>query len=160
MVVKAQLLGILGATVVAGCSQTSTGTGPTATPRPSAVTPSPTPLTIGAATLSQSECVFDFPSRLPLGVVSITLVNKTEFTGRFILVRINDGHLYQEFADYIKAGTPGRPPFITEYGFQDVQPSGSGAMVATIEQGTYGFHCGYAKDGKVTEFWRGPLEAR
>lgn len=87
----------------------STGTGSTATPHPSAVTPSPTPLTIGTATLSGSECVSDFPSRLPLGVISITLVNRTEFTGRFILGRINDGHSYQELADYIKAGTLGRP---------------------------------------------------
>jgi hypothetical protein len=157
---KAQLLGILGAIVVAGCGQMSTGTGSTATPHPSAVTPSPTPLTIGTATLSGSECVSDFPTRLPLGVVSITLVNRTEFTGRFILVRINDGHSYQELADYIKAGTPGRPPFITEYGFEDVPPNGSGAMAATIKEGTYGFHCGYARDGKVTEFMRGPLEAR
>ncbi len=159
MVIKAQLLGILSAVVVAGCGPTSTGTGSTARPHPSAVTPSPTPLAIGAATLSRSECVSNFPSQLPLGVVSITLVNKTEFTGRFILVRINDGHSYQEFADYIKAGTPGRPPFITEYGFEDVQPSGTGAMATTIIAGTYGFHCGYAKDGKVTECWRGPLEA-
>ena len=148
-----RLLAVSLAIVFGSCSQPSAGAHSTATP-------SPTPVSIGTATLSASNCNFDFPTRLPMGSVTWKLVNNTSFTGRFILGRIDDGHVYQEFADYLKAGTPGKPPFITEYGFVDVQSNGTGSMAANLREGTYIFHCGYAdKTGKVTEFWRGPLEA-
>lgn len=112
-----------------------------------------------AATLYASNCVFDFPNRWPTGRVSFKLINKTTDTGRFILARIHDGHSYQELMDW-DAGPPlGRPPFVTEYGVEDVQPDGSGALTASIDAGTYAFHCGYPKEGKVIAFWRGPLEA-
>lgn len=88
------------------------------------------------------------------------LINKTTYMGRFIFVQIHEGHSYQELMDQSNAGSPdGPPPFVTEYGIEDVQPEGSGALTASIDAGTYAVHCGYPKQGKVIAFRQGPLEA-
>ena len=73
------------ALMVAACGETS-----------NQVHASPTPELFGTATLSDTRCDFAMPQQVPKGVLKFRVVNHASFDGRFMLVRIHDGHTFQE----------------------------------------------------------------
>ncbi|HSS60743.1 MAG TPA: hypothetical protein VLK30_04715 [Candidatus Limnocylindrales bacterium] len=118
----------------------------------------PTPTIFGSATLSANACNFAMPGQLPLQVVRFKLVNQTQFTGRFILSNIHDGHTFQELLDYWNGplGQVQAPTFGSELKSIDVQAGKTDVMTASISlAGTYAFHCGYFSPdaGKVIGFF-------
>src|SRR6267143_3684450 len=139
------------AIVAAACGQTATQTGVSPTPQAS-----PTPQEVGTATLTETECDFAMPDRLPTTLRSFNLVTQTKFTGHFGLVRIDDEHTYKDLVDlwYSSSGQVA-PSFGALVAEQAVPPNSSGRLVATITlKGTFAFHCGYKDEsGKVTGFF-------
>ena len=139
------------AIVAAACGQTATQTGVSPTPQAS-----PTPQEVGTATLTETECDFAMPDRLPTTLLSFNLVTQTKFTGHFGLIRIDDEHTYKDLVDlwYSSSGQVA-PSFGALVAEQAVPPNSSGRLVATITlKGTYAFHCGYKDEsGKVTGFF-------
>ena len=129
------------ALVLAACG----GTSPAANSTPSTGV-------FGTATLFDDRCDFGMPDKLPIEVVTIKLVNRSQHNGRFILAQLHGGHTVQDVIDYKGEVRPG---WADDVAVLDVPASKSGEMVATIaESGTYGMHCGYADaTGHVTAFW-------
>lgn len=149
---KLSVLLILVATMAACGSETVVGT-----------QSSPTPQVFGSATLSDTVCAFAMPDNMPLGEVRFTLVNKTAYTGRFILGSIHQGYTFKDLIDYWNGpmGQVEAPSFMSELRLADVSSNSSREMVATVAvAGTYAFHCGYLDpaSGKVKGFWH-ELEA-
>ena len=134
--------------IVAACgSETAVGT-----------QSSPTPQVFGSATLSDTDCAFAMPDKMPLGEVRFTLVNKTAYTGRFILGNIHQGYTFKDLIDYWNGpmGQVEAPSFMSELRLVDVSTNSSGEMVAAVAvAGTYAFQCGYLDpgNGKVKGFW-------
>jgi hypothetical protein len=140
---------------LAGCGPASGSTGPSPSP-----TVSGTPVPLGTATISATACVLDAPSRLPVGPVRLKVVNNTQKTARFFLIKLYGGHSFQELDSLTNHGTSNRPDWVAEQGLVDVPRGETVIMEATITQGSYALHCGYPNDGGgVTGFLKGPLEA-
>lgn len=139
------------ATLAAACGQTATETAVSPTPQAS-----PTPQEVGTATLTQTSCDFAMADRLPMTLLSFTVVTRTSFTGHFGLIHIEDGHTYKELVDsWYSSGGQVAPSFGALVAEQAVPPNSSDRLVATITlKGTYAFHCGYKDEtGKVTGFY-------
>jgi len=139
------------ATLVAACGQTATQTGVSPTPQAS-----PTPNEVGTATLTETECDFAMPDRLPTTLLGFSLVTRTKYTGHFGLIRIDDEHSYKDLVDsWYGSGGQVAPSFGALVAEKAVPPNSSGRLVATITlKGTYAFHCGYQDEsGKVTGFF-------
>jgi hypothetical protein len=139
------------AMVSAACGETATQAGVSPTPQAS-----PTPQEVGTATLTATACDFAMPDRLPTTSLSFNLVTRTEYTGHFGLIHIDDGHTYKELVDlWYASGGQVAPSFGALVAEQAVPPNSSGRLVATITlKGTYAFNCGYKDEtGKVTGFY-------
>lgn len=152
---RVALVGIVASLALAGCGPASGSTGSSLRPTASA-----TPVQLGTATISATACVFDAPSRLPVGPIRLKVVNNTQKTARFFFVKLNDGHTFQELDNLTNHATSNRPDWVTEQGLLDVPRGETGIVEATVTEGPYAFHCGYPNDsGGVTGFLKGPLEA-
>jgi|SRR5690242_8160890 len=142
-------LNLLLIAMVAACGQPSSG--------PSPAQATPTPEKFGTATLSETACSFEMPDNLPLRAVSISLVNKSKYTGHFSLVHIHDGHTFKDVVDYWNSplGPVQHPSFITEIRQVDVPADGTREAVATVMQkGSYALSCVYADEtNQVTGFF-------
>jgi hypothetical protein len=143
----AQLLFVIA--IAAACGQT--------TASPSSAQATPTPEKFGIVTLSETACSFEMPDSLPVHAVSISLVNKTKYTGHFSFVHIHDGYTFKDLIDYWNSpvGQVQHPSFITEIRQADVLADGTRELVTPVElKGTYAMSCVYADEtNKVTGFF-------
>ena len=143
----AQLLFVIA--IAAACGQ--------ATESPSPAQATPTPEKFGIATLLETACTFEMPDSLPVHAVTISLVNKTKYTGHFSFVHIHDGYTFMDLIDYWNSpmGQVQHPSFITEIRQADVLANGSRDLVMPVElKGTYAMSCVYADEtNKVTGFF-------
>ncbi len=119
---------------------------------------SPSPGVFGTATLSDTGCDFAMPQQVPIGVQMFKVVNHATFDGRFMLVRIHDGHTFQELIYPDNALPPQKPDWVTDVGLIDVAKGHSDLFTTSIpDKGTYGFPCGYSgRTGKVTALGKDP----
>ena len=153
---------------------TCTGQGSTAPPPTAASSPTQafSATEIGKLTLSDTGCVLDaVPLPLAPGTISLALVNQTGAMVIVNMLRISDGHTYEEFARDIlvakkaaEAGEPvvHRPSYVIDaFSPLDVSGGASKAMTGTAVAGTYGIVClrMYEKLGEIRPFGvAGPLE--
>lgn len=139
------------ATLAAACGQTATQTGVSPTTQVS-----PALQEVGTATLTETECDFAMPDRVPTRLLGFSLVTQTKYTGHFGLIPIVDEHTYKDLVDswYASSGQVA-PTFGALVAETSVPPNSSGRLVATIKlKGTYAFHCGYRNEsGNVTGFF-------
>jgi hypothetical protein len=139
------------AILAAACGQTASQT--TVSPTPQA---SPTPQEVGTATLTETRCDFAMPDRLPTTLLSFNVVTRTQYTGHFGLIRIDDEHTYKDLVDaWYGSGGLVAPSFSALVAEKAVPSNSSDRLVATITvKGTYALHCGYKDEsGKVMGFF-------
>ena len=86
---------IASALLAVACGQTATQTGVSPTPQAS-----PAPQEVGTATLTETECDFAMPDRLPTTLLSFNLVTRTNFTGHFGLIHIDDQHTTRSWSTF------------------------------------------------------------
>lgn len=124
------------------------GGGSGQTPKPTATR---APQTLGTITWTGSECTLDLNEiQLRSGNISIELVNTTDNNTVFNLVKIGEGHSFEELVEHInqerqlaEEGEPalGLPAYAEEVSDLLCLADVSITKVVTLNSGTYGFIC-------------------
>jgi hypothetical protein len=128
---------------------------PTLSPPPTATpVPTPTVVDLGTITLTDEACTWagnpgsvEAASTPMIGRVAV--VNETDTFANFGIYRLNDGHTWEEAADWVLAenaalhGGPSHPPqdFATDVGTIDAPDRGQYPGTLTLDAGTHGVVC-------------------
>jgi hypothetical protein len=137
------------AILATACGQTSAG--------PTQAQATASPEKVGTATLSATGCDVEMLNQLPLHEVTVSLANKTKYTGHFSFVKIHDNHTFKDLIDHWNSplGPVEHPSFITEIRQADVLADASREVVVPFAlKGSYALGCVYVDEtNKPTGFF-------